>query len=237
MNLMNIEQNAENLRLLGLIVAQRGETIYQHNWDSPCRRLLFSASKSFTGAAVGFAVQEGLLRLDDRLIELFPDEAPGTHFVYSNVGPYLAGLAVQKRAGCDLVDYLMPRLFAPLGIQRTVWEVDPLGRTFGAAGLLLALPELHKLGLLYQQGGQWQGKQLLDPNWVRESGSKQVENEEDGYGYLFWRGKYDSYRADGLYGQYSVILPAQEAVITCTAESRNQKQLLETLLDAIVPQL
>ena len=165
------------------------------------------------------------------------DEAPGTHFVYSNVGPYLAGLAVQKRAGCDLVDYLMPRLFTPLGIQRTVWEVDPLGRTFGAAGLLLALPELHKLGLLYQQGGQWQGKQLLDPNWVRESGSKQVENEEDGYGYLFWRGKYDSYRADGLYGQYSVILPAQEAVITCTAESRNQKQLLETLLDAIVPQL
>jgi len=144
---------------------------------------------------------------------------------------------VQKRAGCDLVDYLMPRLFAPLGIQRTVWEVDPLGRTFGAAGLLLALPELHKLGMLYQQGGQWQGKQLLDPNWVRESGSKQVENEEDGYGYLFWRGKYDSYRADGLYGQYSVILPAQEAVITCTAESRNQKQLLKTLLDAIVPQL
>ena len=165
------------------------------------------------------------------------DEAPGTHFVYSNVGPYLAGLAVQKRAGCDLVDYLMPRLFAPLGIQRTVWEVDPQGRTFGAAGLLLALPELHKLGLLYQQGGQWQGKQLLDPNWVRESGRKQVENEEDGYGYLFWRGKYDSYRADGLYGQYSVILPAQEAVITCTAENRNQKQLLETLLDAIVPQL
>ena len=72
---------------------------------------------------------------------------------------------------------------------------------------------------------------------MRESGSKQVENEEDGYGYLFWRGKYDSYRADGLYGQYSVILPAQVAVITCTAENRNQKQLLETLLDAIVPQL
>ena len=154
MNLMNIEQNAENLRLLGLIVAQRGETIYQHNWDSPCRRLLFSASKSFTGAAVGFAVQEGLLRLDDRLIELFPDEAPenpsenlcratirdaltmcigqsrgylmgaqrvgmaeedwakavlalpfdeapGTHFVYSNVGPYLAGLAVGFWSGRD----------------------------------------------------------------------------------------------------------------------------------------
>ena len=290
MNLDAIEQHAESLRLLGLIVSAHGETIYQHTWDSPCRRLLFSASKSFTGCAVGFAVQEGLLRLEERLIDLLPDEAPaqpsenlcratlrdaltmclgqsrgylmgaqrvgmaepdwakamlalpfdeapGTHFVYSNVGPYLAGLAVQRRAGCDLVDYLMPRLFEPLGIQRTVWEVDPLGRTFGAAGLLLALPELHRLGLLYQQEGRWAGRQLLDPAWVRESGKKQVSNAEYGYGYLFWRGKYDSYRADGLYGQYSVVLPAQEAVITCTAESRNQKQLLETLLDAIVPQL
>lgn len=35
MNLMNIEQNAENLRLLGLIVAQRGETIYQHQLGQP----------------------------------------------------------------------------------------------------------------------------------------------------------------------------------------------------------
>ena len=290
MNLMNIEQNAENLRLLGLIVAQRGETIYQHNWDSPCRRLLFSASKSFTGAAVGFAVQEGVLRLGDRLIELFPDEAPenpsenlcratirdaltmcigqsrgylmgaqrvgmaeedwakavlalpfdeapGTHFVYSNVGPYLAGLAVQKCAGCDLVDYLMPRLFAPLGIQRTVWEVDPLGRTFGAAGLLLALPELHKLGLLYQQGGQWQGKQLLDPTWVRASGSKQVENEEDGYGYLFWRGANNSYRADGKYGQLSIVFPDRDAVISAVAECRQVEKMMDAIHAHLVPQL
>ena len=135
-----------------------------------------------------------------------------------------------------------------VGLSREVTEklgrVRPLslgqaGRISGVTPAAVACLEihLHKLGLLYQQGGQWQGKQLLDPNWVRESGRKQVENEEDGYGYLFWRGKYDSYRADGLYGQYSVILPAQEAVITCTAENRNQKQLLETLLDAIVPQL
>ena len=56
MNLMNIEQNAENLRLLGLIVAQRGETIYQHNWDSPCRRLLIrtpAISMSASTAIIG----------------------------------------------------------------------------------------------------------------------------------------------------------------------------------------
>lgn len=61
MNLMNIEQNAENLRLLGLIVAQRGETIYQHNWDSPCRRLLFSASKSLHRGGSWFRGSGGVI--------------------------------------------------------------------------------------------------------------------------------------------------------------------------------
>ena len=40
--------------------------------------------------------------------------APGEKFVYNNVGPYLAGILVQRRAGCDLVHYLMPRMFAPM---------------------------------------------------------------------------------------------------------------------------
>ena len=43
---------------------------------------------------------------------------PGTHFVYNNVGPYLAGILVQRRFGCDLVSYLTPRLFSKLGIKR-----------------------------------------------------------------------------------------------------------------------
>lgn len=34
MNLMNIEQNAENLRLLGLIVASAAKQSISTNWDS-----------------------------------------------------------------------------------------------------------------------------------------------------------------------------------------------------------
>ena len=99
---------------------------------------------------------------------------PGTHFVYNNVGPYLAGILVQKRAGCDLLAYLTPRLLKPLGIRRTVWEVDPFGNTFGAGGLFLTVSELHKLGLLYLQDGCWNGRQLLSKEWIRESTSKNL---------------------------------------------------------------
>src|SRR3984885_7672404 len=37
---------------------------------------LYSLSKSFTASAIGLAVQEGLLRLDDRVLKFFPDDAP-----------------------------------------------------------------------------------------------------------------------------------------------------------------
>lgn len=58
---------------------------------------------------------------------------PGTVFQYNNAGPYLLGILVQRKTGMSLVDYLMPRLFEPLGIARPECEKDPLGNTFGAA--------------------------------------------------------------------------------------------------------
>ena len=91
---------------------------------------------------------------------------PGTHFVYNNVGPYLAGILVQRRAGCDLLSYLTPRLLKPLGIRKTIWEVDPEGNTFGAGGLFLTVSELHKLGMFYLQNGCWNGKKLLSKEWI-----------------------------------------------------------------------
>lgn len=128
---------------------------------------------------------------------------PGTHFVYNNVGPYLAGILVQRRSGCDLVSYLTPRLFKHLGIKRPTWETDPLGNSFGAGGLFLTLSELHKFGLFYLNKGKWNGKQLLSEKWIEESTRA---SDVDYYAYLFWRGEYNSYRADGKYSQLSIVL-------------------------------
>ncbi len=290
MELKNVEARADELRLLGLRVTQDDRLIDAHDWEPPRRRPMYSVSKSFTAFAVGRAVQEGLLNLDERIADLFadslppePDEhllalnlrhcltmsigqekaflmsaqrtelqeddwvkaalripfayAPGTHFVYSNVGPYLAGLAVQKRAGCDLVSYLMPRLFEPLGIRLPVWEVDPQGRTFGSGGLILALTELHLFGLLYLHEGCANGRQLISADWIHESSRVQMDNGDEGYGYLMWRGKHNSYRADGMYGQYTIIFPDKNAVVSMTAESRNQHRMLDTVLEELYPQL
>ena len=43
------------LGVLAVRISQGGELIFHHNWDDDCRRNLYSATKSFTSAAVGIA--------------------------------------------------------------------------------------------------------------------------------------------------------------------------------------
>ena len=279
--------------ILGVKITQNGEDMGKHLWDEECRRNIYSASKSFTSAAVGIAVKEGLLRLEERLVDAFSEdisenpneflqqatvrdlltmclgqqnaelmggqrpfyqqkdwvrmslafpftECPGKRFLYNNVGPYLAGILVQRRAGCDLVSYLTPRLFEPMGIPRPTWETDPAGNTFGAGGLFLTLSEMHKFGLLYLQKGDWNGKQLIPEKWVDESTRIQVltgREEDYGYGYLFWGGPHGSFRADGKYSQISLILRDKHAVISIVAECRNSKILMDAIFEELYPQL
>ena len=66
---------------------------------------------------------------------------------------------------------------------------------------------------------------------MAEATRKQVENGGDGYGYLFWRGVHNSYRADGKYGQYAIVLPDDNAVLAVNAESRDQSRLLDFLME------
>ena len=60
---------------------------------------------------------------------------------------------------------------------------------------------------------------------------QQVENGADGYGYLFWRGAQNSFRADGKYGQFAIVLPDDNAVIAVNAECREQGRLLLSYID------
>ena len=76
MDLEQFECRAEELRVLGMKISIERDTVYENYWDEDCRRNIYSASKSFTSCAVGFAVQEGLISLDEKLVDAFREELP-----------------------------------------------------------------------------------------------------------------------------------------------------------------
>lgn len=160
--------------------------------------------------------------------------APGERFVYNTGATYLLSAIVQKVTGQTLTEYLIPRLFAPLGIEGPVWEQSPDGIDVGGVGLELVTEDVAKFGQLYLQRGQWNGAQLVPTEWVEEATSKRVENgdgDDDwavGYGYQFWQGLH-GYRGDGAFGQYCLVLPEHDLVIVTTAALPDMQSPLEAI--------
>lgn len=66
----------EKLSIEGIAVLRDGELIFEHRWAPDRPRNIYSHTKSFTATAVGIAVSEGRLSLDDRLADCFPGDVP-----------------------------------------------------------------------------------------------------------------------------------------------------------------
>ena len=69
----------KNLNIQSVMVLQHGKVINEkwlNGGEPQTPHILNSVSKTFTSAAVGLAIDEGLLSLDDKLISFFPDDLP-----------------------------------------------------------------------------------------------------------------------------------------------------------------
>jgi len=74
------------------MILRHGKVISEGWWNPYSPNLvhtLYSVSKSFTSTAIGFAVSEGKLSVNDKVISFFPDKLPDT------ISPYLAELKIK----------------------------------------------------------------------------------------------------------------------------------------------
>jgi hypothetical protein len=56
-----------------------------------------------------------------------------------------------------------------------------------------------------------------------------------GYGYQFWRCRHDAYRGDGAFGQFCVVLPAQDAVLAINSGVRDMQAVLDKVWEHLLP--
>lgn len=104
-----------------MMVLRHGKVIAE-GWWSPyapsLKHMLYSTSKSFTAAAIGFALTEKRLSLDDKVISFFPNDKPDT------VNPWLAELTV--RDALMMSDGMDPDPSGPVSMSAN-WEKAFLG--------------------------------------------------------------------------------------------------------------
>ena len=140
----------------------------------------------------------------------------------------MVGRMVQKVCGTTLLKYCHDKIFNPLDMGFPAWETDPDGVAFGGSGLYLDITEMMKLGILYLNKGTYNGKRVVSEEWVRAAGSKQIPTGHEAlwhseYGYQFWLcgQKEGVVRADGAYGQFSIVLPKDNAVLAIQSSEQN----------------
>jgi CubicO group peptidase (beta-lactamase class C family) len=176
------------------------------------------------------------------------ENKPGTVFKYNNMATFMLSAIVQKATGQKLLDFLKPRLFDPLGIKNFTWDETPEGYTFGANGLKIQSEDMAKFGQILLQKGKWNGKQIVPESWVAEATSAQIASDDpnnktpanlndwaQGYGYQFWRGRNTTFRADGLGGQFIIVMPEKDAVVVLTAAATNTQEEMNLVWDHLLP--
>jgi CubicO group peptidase (beta-lactamase class C family) len=171
-----------------------------------------------------------------------PQAEPGSVFEYNQPCTFAVAAIVQRVSGVPLTEYLRPRLFDPLGIGPVGWLTDGRGREVGFSGLFVPTEAIAKLGQLYLQNGEWNGRRLLSAEWVAEASRSHVVPDRDtpdwsqGYGFQFWLSRY-GYRGDGAFGQFMVILPEADAVVAITSQSPDMQGVLDAVWTHLLPAL
>ena len=118
--------------------------------------------------------------------------------VYSDGAYYILARVASRVASMDICDYLMPKLFIPLGFREVAWSVCPHGYSMGATGLYIRTDDMLKLGVVYLEDGCYNQKRILSSEWVQTVW-------ERGYELRPRFGKDGIHTKGGMYGQMLYI--------------------------------
>lgn len=166
---------------------------------------------------------------------------------YHDPQVHMLGYILTKVAGKSLEEMIRQRVAEPIGMKEFSWSnfgerdemffnnpagtpgINQKGRKQG--GVYSNALDLARYGLLYLNKGNWNGKQLLDPDFVEQATSNQVpveikSNLAGRYGLYWWTNGVmadgrrpipaapeKTYMARGGGGNYIVVVPSWNMVI------------------------
>ena len=158
------------------------------------------------------------------------DHPPGTHYSYSsgttNIVARIIGDIVNGSPGGEpaarqaaMEAFLHERLFVPVAMTSAIAKFDAAGDFVGSSYVYATARDFAAFGELYRNGGMTvDGEQLLPVGWVDHAGTPVSHDDENGcdYGRHWWMWPEfpGSLACHGHEGQYTVVVPDRELVVT-----------------------
>jgi CubicO group peptidase (beta-lactamase class C family) len=160
---------------------------------------------------------------------------PGTKGSYCSGNVKIAERIVERATGKPLTQFAQENLFSPLGIRASDlrWNTTLSKSNAATFGQLYLRPrDMLKLGVLFHQGGSWNGRQVISREWVRRSTAQWSTVGDQRYGYFWWHQwvnapapegmrHVDMVVATGNGGQKIYLVPSLDLVVVLTGGNYN----------------
>jgi CubicO group peptidase (beta-lactamase class C family) len=180
---------------------------------------------------------------------------PGTTYCYSTGDSSVVAAAARGALEKDYGRaWDRDVLYTPIGMKSALMERDSTGTPAGGSFFYATPRDMARFGYLYLRDGCWAGERLLPEGWVQASqqisfGFKNKPIDRDNkevYGWQMWLNRRvpevgqtdlpfpdvpdDAFMPRGHWGQYIMVIPSLDLVITRTGDDRDKTQLdLNTL--------
>jgi CubicO group peptidase (beta-lactamase class C family) len=149
---------------------------------------------------------------------------PGSYWDYENYDTLLAVYLMKLALGDQQTYMEFPRraLLDRIGMRNTLASTDRFGDFILSSQVYTNARDLARFGLLYQQGGVWNGERIISPEWIDFVRTPAPATAERGnqYGGQWWLVPdnrtdvpSDAYSTAGNRGQYVIVVPSHELVI------------------------
>jgi CubicO group peptidase (beta-lactamase class C family) len=194
------------------------------NWDESYSSPLSLTTEAYYGTD-----------LPKLILNLKPIAKPGQKFVYLSGDTQLLALVLEKATGRKVADYLSEKIWKPIGAEHPAyWSLDHTDGTEKAYCCIYSnARDFARLGKLYLDSGNWNGRQIIDKTYVVVSTSPHLLADEDGkpvdyYGYQWWvipdyKGRKLFY-ARGILGQYIFVSPADKLIAVRLGHIRGKEK-------------
>ena len=152
---------------------------------------------------------------------------PGSHWLYNNWDFNALATILDKSTGQTVGASFDGRIATKIGMQDfsktdVQYLYEPTS-VHPAYLFKMSARDMARFGLLYLRNGEWESQQVVPREWVQES-TRGYSSTGPGvdYGYLWWVAKGwllgnkiagTAYRADGVGGQFIIVMPEEKLVI------------------------
>lgn len=162
-------------------------------------------------------------------------DVPSSHpsntvFNYDTSASHIIGVIVEKVTGMPFIEYLKEKALLDIGFSKNARCLKaPEGYAWAGSAVMCTMLDLARLARLIMLDGAWDGKQLIDKDYVKAAKSRQIDNTKEGfsntykghgYGYQLWCTADNTFSLVGMGQQLAICMPEEDLLFVCTGDNQ-----------------